>query len=87
MKLSILGIGSLIGEEDVIWRGRHSCTVKCYSLKGTLFMMKKENFSNLKTSDQSWLSILEKIIQKESQQHGFHINATPRDFEKEDRYE
>lgn len=41
----------------------------------------------LKTSERSWLSIMEKIIQKEGKQQADHLVNTPRNFEKEDREE
>ena len=68
MKLSIFGRGSLIGEEDIFSRQMYSTTLKCYSSKGTLFRLPKEQFQLLKTSELSWLSIMEKIIHKESRQ-------------------
>ena len=66
LKLSFLGRGSLMGEEDVFSRSKFSCSLKCHSLKGTVFELPKEQFQMLKTSEQSWLAIMEKIIQKES---------------------
>ena len=62
MKLSIFGRGSLMGEEDVFARSKFSCTLKCYSSKGTVFELSKEQFSLLKQSENSWLAIMEKII-------------------------
>ena len=29
LKLSLMGVGSLLGEEDIIGRSQHACTVKC----------------------------------------------------------
>ena len=62
MKLAILGKGSLMGEEDVFSRSKFSCTLKCYSQRGTVFELPKEQFQSLKGSEQSWLAIMEKII-------------------------
>ena len=42
MRLSIFGKGSLVGEEDVFSRSRFSCTLKCYSSKGTVYELPKE---------------------------------------------
>ena len=44
LKLSIFGRGSLMGEEDVFARSRYSCTLKCYSQKGTVYQLPKEQF-------------------------------------------
>ena len=55
-----------MGEEDVFSRSRFSCTLKCYSMKGTVYELTKEQFQMLKSSEHSWLAIMEKIIQKES---------------------
>ena len=66
LKLSIFGRGSLMGEEDVFSRSKFSCTLKCHSMKGTVYELTKEQFQMLKSSEHSWLAIMEKIIQKES---------------------
>jgi len=42
MKLAIYGKGSLMGEEDVFSRSKFSCTLKCYSQRGTVFELPKE---------------------------------------------
>ena len=65
LKLSIYGKGSLMGEEDVFSRSKYSCTLKCYSSKGKIYELSKEQFQMLKSSEHSWLAIMEKIIQKE----------------------
>ena len=44
MKLSIYGSGSLIGEEDTLNRDFYNCTLKCETLKGTLYVIKKQDF-------------------------------------------
>lgn len=62
LKLSIFGRGSLMGEEDVFSRTKFSCTLKCYSMKGTVYELTKEQFQMLKSSEHSWLAIMEKII-------------------------
>ena len=85
LKLSIFGRGSLMGEEDVFSRSKFSCTLKCYSSKGVVYELPKEHFHSLKNSEQSWLAIMEKIIQKEGRQQATHISHTPRNFDKEDK--
>ena len=82
-KLSIFGKGSLLGEEDVFSRSHFSCTLKCYSQKGTLYELSKEYFQLLKSSEQSWKAIVDKIMHKESRQQATHIKGMPRNFEKE----
>jgi CRP-like cAMP-binding protein len=42
LKLSIMGRGSLMGEEDVFARSEFSCTLKCYSSKGTVYEFPKD---------------------------------------------
>ena len=44
MKLSIFGTGSLIGEEDIFSRTTYSTSLKCYSSKGVLLRLPKEQF-------------------------------------------
>jgi CRP-like cAMP-binding protein len=44
LKLSILGSGSLLGEEDIIGRNVHACSVKCNSSTGLLYYISKEKF-------------------------------------------
>lgn len=74
-----------MGEEDVFSRSKFSCTLKCYSSKGTVYELPKEQFHMLRTSDQSWLAIMEKIIQKEGRQQATHLCHSPRNFEKEEK--
>jgi len=47
MKICIYGPGSLVGEEDVLQRLNHSCSLTCYSSKGTIFELSKESFIQL----------------------------------------
>ena len=51
LKLSILGRGSLVGEEDVFSRTKYSCSLKCYSQKGKVFELPREHFFVLKSSE------------------------------------
>ena len=46
-KLSIYGPGCLIGEEDVLYSMTYSCSVTCYSTKGVVFAINKEDFIKL----------------------------------------
>ena len=64
-KLTLFGTGSLIGEEDVLNRDNYTCSLKCYSLKGTVYQIKKADFMMLRHQDESWLNILEQMIKKE----------------------
>ena len=66
-------------------RSKFSCSLKCYSSHGTLYSLKKEQLMQLRSSEHSWLSVMEKIIQKESRQQATHLCNTPRNFEKEER--
>ena len=83
-KLSIFGRASMLGEEDVATRPNYSCSLKCYSFKGTLYELKKEYFNLLKQSEPSWHAIVDKIIQKERLVKATNLKGIPRDFEKED---
>eukprot|EP00347_Sterkiella_histriomuscorum_P023519 403334331 len=56
MRITLFGSGSLLGEED--------------TLKGTLFILKKNEFMLLRSQDESWLTIIEKIIEKEKRRRG-----------------
>ena len=82
-KLSILGKGSLLGEEDIFARSKYSCTCRCISSTGSVYELSREEFIKLKSSEQSWLAIMEKIIQKECRAQATHLNGEPRNFDKE----
>ena len=82
-KLSIFGRGSLIGEDDVFFRTHFSCSLKCYSQKGTVYQLGKEYFQLLKSSDQSLQAIMENILQKELKVQATHLRGVPRNFAKE----
>eukprot|EP00347_Sterkiella_histriomuscorum_P005721 403355524 len=71
----IVGRGSMIGEEDVITSVSkiYSCTVVCSSLKGSAYKISKEDFLTLKSSDDAWMSVLEKALWKEKQKGAEHI--------------
>eukprot|EP00347_Sterkiella_histriomuscorum_P020337 403338195 len=71
----IVGRGSMIGEEDVITSVQkiYSCTVVCSSLKGSAYKISKEDFLTLKSSDDAWMSVLEKALWKEKQKGAEHI--------------
>lgn len=71
----IVGKGSMIGEEDVITSvsKTYSCNVICSSIKGSAYKISKEDFLTLKTSDDAWMSVLEKALWKEKQKGAEHI--------------
>ena len=48
MRLTIYGIGSMLGEEDSLNKKTYSCSLKCHSLNGTLFVIKKQDFMLLR---------------------------------------
>lgn len=62
LKLVIYGSGSLIGEEDILYWENYSCSLKCISQKGCLYAINKQNFVTLKSQDETWLQINEKVI-------------------------
>jgi len=44
MTVCLYGPGSLVGEEDIMQRSNYSCSLTCYSSKGTIFELSKEAF-------------------------------------------
>ena len=48
MRVTIFGIGSLLGEEDSINKTNYTCTLKCHSLKGTLYSINKQDFLGIR---------------------------------------
>lgn len=70
MKLTLFGRGSLLGEEDVLSRPSYTCTLRCHSFSGTLYSVKRQDFMVLRTQDDSWLAIIEKVIEKEKRRRG-----------------
>jgi hypothetical protein len=69
-KLSIYGVGCLLGEEDVIARRPFSCNLRCYSTKGVLYEIKKEHFILLMHSQESKAAIISSVHNKRA-----HVNA------------
>ena len=47
-KVQIAGVGSVLGDEDVFSRDKYTCSLNCYSTKGTIFELSAEVFMNLK---------------------------------------
>ena len=47
-RLNILEIGSLAGEEDCFKRKVYTSSLVCYTEKGTVYRMDKENFKTLR---------------------------------------
>ena len=77
----------MIGDDDAHLRENYTCTCKCYSSKGSLYELSKDEFMKLKQQDKPWLAIMEKIIVKESRKIATHIRGQPRDFDKEIKQE
>ena len=57
-RLNILEIGSLAGEEDCFKRKAYTSSLICYTEKGTVYRMEKENFKRLRQTEQSWINVM-----------------------------
>lgn len=57
----------MMGEEDIVsgLSKVYTCTAKCSTLKGSAFKISWEDFLTLKSSDDAWISILDKAMWKE----------------------
>ena len=54
-KITIFEPKSLFGYDDILYKdAHHSTRVTCTSEKGTLFLMRKEQFLRLRKSQNSW---------------------------------
>ena len=72
-RINILGVGNAAGEEDVISRQNFSCSLICYSQKGTVYRMKKEHFILLKHTEHAWIEVISKITYKEYRAEGLDL--------------
>lgn len=64
-KLSIYGPGCLLGEEDVLSKKKvYSCTVRCYSTKGVLYEVSKDEFLKLLLYEKTFEAIHSNIKHK-----------------------
>lgn len=60
IKVSILCAGQLIGQEDVILGRNYASTVKCISMRGSIYVIKAEEFLHrLSRDDLTWKIIKE----------------------------
>ena len=53
-KMAIFGRGSLLGEEDFVNDKLHSCTLICYSTKGSLLQITSEYFESFRNNKHLW---------------------------------
>jgi CRP-like cAMP-binding protein len=61
MRLMIIGVGNLIGEEDAIKDRYYSTSVKCFSQTGSLYSITMENFHKVvKATDEDTWVMMEK---------------------------
>ena len=74
LKLSIMGAGSLLGEEDIIGRNEHACSVKCSSSRGLVYYISKTQFLEMVGATQeSYGAVLENIFMKEKRKKASFI--------------
>lgn len=77
LRVMLVGKGSMIAEEDVISRKYYSCTVKCYSQEGTVYVLDKDHFMRIRNQEESWMQVLEKALWKEKRKKGDYITSKP----------
>ena len=65
-RLSIRGPGCLLGEEDILNKkdNNYSCNTRCYSTKGVLFEIQKEDFLKLLVNESAMDAVKEVIVHK-----------------------
>ena len=51
-RMFVLSRGAIIADDDIMSREQYTCTLKCVSLKGTLYEISKENFKLFQGSTQ-----------------------------------
>ena len=67
IRVTLVGAGNLIGEDDAIKDRFHSTSVKCFSQEATLFRIKMENFHKFirSTDEETWTKLEVNAMQKE----------------------
>ena len=75
-KISILEPKSAFGYDDLLYQGGyHSTTVTCTSKKGTLFLMRKEQFFRLHKSPNSWDQVENMVAYRTHRQNADDIQT------------
>ena len=74
-KITIFEPRSLFGYDDLLYKeGFHSTTVKCTSMKGRLFLMRKEQFFRLRKSQNSWHEVQKMVAYRTYRQNADDIH-------------
>ena len=75
-RISILEVGSIAGDEDILARETYSCSLKCYSQAASVYRIPKEHFLELKKTNSAWLEVVSKIAWKAYRAEAFDIKKT-----------
>lgn len=75
--MAIFGVGSILGEEDLIRGQAHSSTLTCVSPVGGLYRMPAQMFDILRQSESSWSQIIALARIKEQQKRASYIKSKP----------
>ena len=84
-KVVLAGPGTLLGEEDVFCNTQYRSSVRCYSVKASLYEMPAENFMLLKNQDHAWKEIFEKVVSKEKKLNAWHLTSKPVQIAEQDK--
>ena len=68
----------MVGEEDVISRQEYSCTVKCYSHEGSVYVLSKDHFMRIRHQQEGWKHVLEKALWKEKRKKEDFLSEHPK---------
>lgn len=86
-RLSILGPGCLLGDDDILSKTStdYSCTCKCYSTKGVLFEVAREDFLKYISLEPSLRAVREVVSHKNKHKLGHDLQDYVRETGEDDR--
>lgn len=74
LKITIFEPKSVFGYDDILYKdAKHSTKVTCTSEKGTLFLMRKEQFFKLRKSQSAWQEVQNMVAYRTFRQNADDI--------------
>ena len=66
VRIANVGVGQVLGFEDVILKRNYTTTVRCISTSGQIYAIKAEDFEQkLKKSDKTWKALIDSSYSKD----------------------
>lgn len=77
--MALFGAGSMLGEEDLVReRKTHSCTLKCQTSFGSLYVLPTYYLTQIRENPFSWEQIKSNVVHKEKMRTGKQFNSQPK---------